>query len=227
MDFEHRSDCWYKDVCQVDSCDSCLRFLEMQHLLFSSGVPTSKQFPKKLIPADCDYNQFVQLNKIKEDIVSYVKQGYRNLYICSDNTGNGKTSWAIKILLKYFDSIWAGNGFRNRGLFIHVPTLLLQLKDFQNPVADDYKREILNSDIVIFDDIAVTEVSNYDLGNLLMYIDARILQEKFIIFTSNRTSRYSLARIVGERLASRIWETSIIVTLTGKDRRNGQPSDNK
>lgn len=221
MDYEHRFDCWYKDVCQLSGCDSCLRFMEMQYLMESSGIPTSKQYPARLIPQTVDYDSFVTLNNWKVNIVDKVNNSEKNLYICSTNTGNGKTSWAIKILLKYFDMIWAGNGFKTRGLFIHVPTLLLKLKDFQNPMSEEYKSAILNTDIVIFDDIAVTEVSKYDLGNLLMYIDARILQEKLIIFTSNKTTRSQLVSSIGDRLASRIWETSEIVTLMGKDRRNG------
>lgn len=221
MDYEHRSDCWYKDVCSKDICESCIRYSEMKHLMDTSYIPKSKQNPVKLIPQSEDYDSFIALNNIKDNIVEYVTNGYRNLYICSENTGNGKTTWAIKIMLKYFDNIWAGNGFKERGLFIHMPTLLLQLKNFKDPLSEDYKKLILTADIVIFDDIAVSEVSQYDLGNLLMYIDARILQEKFTIFTSNRTQRRHLVSLIGDRLASRIWETSIIVKLVGKDRRNG------
>ena len=221
MDYEHRSDCWYKDVCSKDICEPCIRYDEMKHLMDTSCIPKSKQHPVKLIPQDEDYDSFVILNDIKNSVGEYVFNGNKNLYICSENTGNGKTTWAIKIMLKYFDSIWAGNGFRTRGLFVHVPTLLLRLKTFDDPMPLEYRTNILDADIVIFDDIAVTEVSQYDLGNLLMYIDARILQEKFTIFTSNKVQRKQLTSLVGARLASRIWETSIIIELVGKDRRNG------
>lgn len=220
MGYEHRSDCWYKDVCQESICDGCIRYMEMEHLMDSSGIPKIRQYPTQLIPEDCDYEEFLNLSEIKSNIVDLVNTDF-NLYICSTNTGNGKTTWAIKILLKYFDGIWAGNGFRTRGLFVHVPTLLLQLKNFQNPLSEEYKQNILESDIVIFDDIAVSGVSPYDYNNLLMYIDNRLLNGKTNIFTSNKVTRKDLESVIGSRLASRIWETSVRVELIGKDRRNG------
>lgn len=226
MDYERRSDCWYKDVCQETVCDSCIRYMEMLHLMESSHIPEIQRKSTQLIPTEVDYDAFCVLADIKEQIVEFINSG-RSLYICSNYTGNGKTTWAIKLLLKYFDEIWAGNGFRTRGLFIHVPTLLLRLKDFNNPINNEFRQELLSTDVVIFDDIAVTGISQYDYNNLLMFIDNRILHGKSNIYTSNCTMNKDLQLILGSRLASRIWETSIIVKFVGKDRRNGQLTDIK
>ena len=220
MDYECPSNCWYRNVCQVNTCDHCIRYMEMSHLLENSGIPKVRQKPKSLIPDDADYGAFVMLSDIKDNILQRVECGF-NLYLGSKNTGNGKTSWAIKILLKYFDSIWAGNGFRIRGLFVHVPTLLSKLKDFDNPLSAEYRNSLLKADLIVWDDIAVSGISQYDYNNLLMYIDNRILNEKSNIFTSNKVSRYELEEVIGNRLASRIWEMSTKVTFLGKDRRNG------
>lgn len=220
MDYERPSNCWYRNVCQIDACDHCIRYMEMSHLLENSGIPKVRQRPTTLVPDDADYNSFVMLSDIKDNILQRVEGGF-NLYISSRNTGNGKTSWAIKIMLKYFDGIWAGNGFRVRGLFVHVPTLLSRLKDFDNPLSSEYRNSLLKADLIIWDDIAVSGISQYDYNNLLMYIDNRILNEKSNIFTSNKTSKYDLEEVIGNRLASRIWETSTKITLVGKDRRNG------
>ena len=187
----------------------------------SSGIPKIRQVPVYLRPDKIDFYSFCDLANIKDDIEDWVCNSEKNLYICSNNTGNGKTTWAIKLMLKYFDCIWAGNGFRTRGLFIHVPTLLLNLKNFQTPVSAEYKNDILTCDLVIFDDIAVSGISQYDYNNLLMFIDNRILNGKNNIFTSNKTSKNSLEDTIGSRLASRIWDTSQIIELKGKDRRNG------
>lgn len=228
MDYELNSECWYKNVCNqsMRACgngasSSCIRFLEMKHLMDSSGIPKIRQYPIALTPDEVDYDAFCKLAEIKDDIEPLVHNGEFNLYICSNNPGTGKTTWAIKLLLKYFDSIWAGNGFRTRGLLINVPTLLLQLKDFQNPVSEEYKNNILNSDLVIFDDIAVSGIGQYDYNNLLMYIDNRMLNGKANIYTSNKTTKQSLESVIGSRLASRIWEMSTIIEFRGKDRRNG------
>lgn len=211
--------CWYKNVCGQDNCtNSCVRFLEMQYLIDNSGIPVANQYPIQLVPDDIDYNVFCELADIKDNIVDFV-QGKGKLYICSSNTGNGKTTWATKMMLRYFDEIWAGNGFRVRGLFLHVPTLLLKLKDFDNPLSEEYKQNILSCDLVIWDDIASTGISNYDLSQLLMYIDSRNVNALSDIFTGNIVDENQLSKIIGVRLASRIWNSSEVMILKGKDRR--------
>lgn len=210
-------DCWYKDVCQNECSNNCIRYLEMKYLVDNSNIPKSKQYPISL-QAGVDYNAFCTLAEFKDDIARYVDEGF-NLYITSSCTGNGKTTWAIKLLLKYFDSIWAGNGFKTRGLFVHVPTLLNQLKNFQNPLSETYKKDLLECDLVVWDDIASTDMSAYDHSQLLSYIDQRIFSEKANIFTGNLPEFDTLAKAIGEKLASRIYRTSSVVEFKGKDRR--------
>lgn len=192
----------------------------MDYLLYHSQIPKKQQFPISLIPEDTDYSNFVFLADIKDDIITFVNGG-ENLYITSDYTGNGKTSWAIKIMLKFFDQIWSGNGFRVRGVFIHVPTFLTKLKShIKNP---DLEFESLVSclvdvDLVIWDDIASTGLSQYDHSQLLTYIDQRVLSGKSNIFTGNIPDKESLEKSVGARLTSRILSGEI-VELKGRDRR--------
>lgn len=191
----------------------------MKYLLDNSGIPKSRQYPQELI-ADVDLNAYRKLADIKSDIVDFVESG-SNLFICSQNTGNGKTSWAIKLMLRYFNEIWAGNGFKVRGLFVNVPTLLLQLKNFDNPLPEEFKQHLMDVDLVIWDEIASTSISNYDYSNLLMFLDYRILNDKSNIFTSNAVTKDELEKNVGAKLSSRIWNTSEIIEFRGKDRRNG------
>lgn len=210
--------CWYKEVCRSECSDACIRYLEMDYLVQHSGIPALYQYPKALEPERVDYDSFCLLADYKDDVVDFVNSG-KNLYIASAETGNGKTSWATKIMLKYFDSIWAGNGFRVRGLFLHVPTLLSQLKNFNNPLSEEYKQHILDADILVWDDIASTELSNYDLSQLLLYVDGRVNSLKSNIYTGNVDSADELQKLMGVRLASRIWNQSEVIILKGKDRR--------
>lgn len=213
---KRKEDCWYRKVCTYDNCVNCIRYAEMDYLIANSGIPKNRQKPISL-EAGIDYNAFCQLADIKDDIYNLVDTDF-NLYICSTETGNGKTSWAIKILLKYFDTIWAGNGFRVRGYFQHVPTLLNTLKDFSSN-HDALKNTLENADIVIWDDIASTKLSDYDTMQLLTFIDARIVDGKTNIYTGNITNQKGLQILLGSRLASRIWNCSTIVEFKGKDRR--------
>lgn len=191
----------------------------MKYLMDNSGIPKNRQIPKSLI-ADIDLEPYSKLADIKADIVKFVNNG-ENLFICSKYTGNGKTSWALKLLLKYFDEIWAGNGFRVRGVFVNVPTLLLQLKNFSHPLSEEYKHSLMEADLVVWDEIASTSISTYDYGNLLMFLDYRFSDGKSNIFTSNATTQEDIEKSVGAKLTSRIWNCSEIIEFRGKDRRHG------
>jgi DNA replication protein DnaC len=185
----------------------------------TSNIPQSRWFPDTLTPDDCDYDAFCDLADIKFHIDDFVKNG-ENLYLYSDRTGNGKTSWSIKLMLKYFDTIWAGNGFKCRGIFVHTPTLLTKLKDFDNKDAtfEQLKNLIPDVDLVIWDDIASTNLSNYDHSQLITLIDQRVLNRKSNIFTGN-LDKPGIIKSLGVRLASRVWNASTRIQLKGSDKR--------
>ena len=209
-------DCWYRDACTYDQCVNCIRYSEMKYLMDNSGLPKKKQCPIQL-DGSRDPKAFKLLADIKDDIFNFVSNG-ESLYIFSEYTGNGKTSWSIKLLLKYFDCIWAGNGFRVRGYFQHVPTLFNTLKDFSKS-HEALKNTLETADIVVWDDIASTKLSDYDIQQLLIIIDSRVSEGLSNIYTGNITSHEALTKAVGDRLSSRIWNLSTLVEFKGKDRR--------
>lgn len=210
-------DCWYRSVCKLE-CTGCVRFIEMSYLIDNSGIPKSHKKPLALHANETDRSEFKKLKKIKDNITAFVEQG-KNLYISSKSSGTAKTSWSIKLMLKYFDNIWNGNGQQVRGLFIHTPTFLQQLKDFDNPLTFEYKELVKSCDLVVWDDIATSHVSNYEYTQLLIYIDHRILNGKSNIYTSNVTTLESLEEIIGSRLASRIFSTSKVIEFKAADGR--------
>ena len=217
-------DCWYKNTCKnynTNSCNNnCIRYSEMNYLITSSRIPKGNQFKNELIAQPTDLENFKFLNEIKKDISNFVNNG-ENLYIYSKNFGNGKTTWSIKIMQNYFNDIWLGNGFTQRGLFIHVPSFLTKFKEIINKKDEEFedmKKQLLEVDLVIWDDIAAGKLSDYDHTNLLTYIDQRKLNGKSNIYTGNLNEQ-ELVDAVGNRLTSRIWHDSIVVELFGKDRR--------
>lgn len=214
------TECWYKDTCS-DDCDKCAVFFQMNWQMEHSGLPKAKQKTIELWLDDDnagDMKAFHRLKEIKTNIVDFVEQG-KNLYICSDITGNGKTSWAIKMLHTYFHYTAVGNYDNLKGMFVSTTELLLQLKDFNNPISKKYIDNLKNVDLVVWDDIAVNGMSQYDFTQLFTIIDKRILAEKSNIFTSNQPTADGLASCVGSRMVSRIYYTSEVIELKGKDRR--------
>lgn len=217
MENSKNTDCWYVNSCEED-CSKCVIYPQMKWQFDNSGLPKSKYAPIRLTPQPNDRRAFEQLADIRENIDEFVEQG-KNLYICGATPGNGKTSWAIKMLQTYFHYVAEGNLFTVKGMFVSVPDLLLKFKDFDSPLSKEYKDNLRNTDLLILDDVAITGLTQYDYLQLFALVDSRILANKSTIFTSNNARLDDLEAVVGERLASRIWRNSIIVEIKGDDRR--------
>lgn len=219
-----KNKCWYISACGKygsPECNaSCIRYMEMDFLMQNSGIPRNKQYSVLLTPSKKDVQAFLTLKEIKDDIIAFVENG-ESVYIYSHNFGNGKTTWAIKLMQKYFDSVWAGNGFRCRGIFIHVPTFLTKIKEGISRKDEDFetlKNRLMTVDLVIWDDIAATKLGDFDHANLLTYIDQRKLNQLSNIYTGN-LDQDELQEALGNRLASRVWNDSTPVKFVGADRR--------
>ena len=123
------------------------------------------------------------------------------------------------MLHTYFHHTAEGNYENLKGMFVTTSDLLIRLKDFNNPLPKSYRDNLEKVDLVIWDDIAVSGISQYDYTQLYSILDKRILAEKSNIFTSNVTTPEELLKLLGNRLMSRIMYSSEIVELKGKDMR--------
>lgn len=216
--------CWYENGCnlyQPNCIKTCHRYLEMKYLIDNCGMPHADKYIKPLTPENIDLPAFKRLKEIKDNILCFVESG-DNLYIVSENFGNGKTTWSLKLLYKYFDEVWCGNGFKVRGYFIYVPEFLNNLRMFEYKNSAEYQqvsKAIHNADVVVWDDIGANNLSNIDHTNLSSFIDPRIIKGKSNIFTGNLLSD-ELKLAVGNRLHNRIWDSSEVVKFIGRGRRN-------
>ena len=215
-------DCWYKDVCTLDNpCNMCIKYIEMSYMMENSNLPKAKQKVITLTAPECDLEAYTRLAEIKDNIYDFVHSG-KNLYIASVQSGNGKTSWAIKLMHKYFEVMWDGNGLRDRALFIHVPTFLMKCKDFshRDEEFERIKKLVMSVDLVVWDDIASTQISSYDYSQLLVYLDNRSLSELSNIYTGNFPNREKLVTQIGSKIASRVWSIDTeVVIFKGEDMR--------
>jgi DNA replication protein DnaC len=176
-------------------------------------------FPQSLY-ADKDLPAFRQLKAIKDDIKNWVKEG-NSLYLYSKSFGNGKTSWAVKLMLAYFNQIWRGNCFRTRGIFISVPEFFDRERLRMNNQDEEFIRirdSLLDADLVIWDDVSIVKMTEYNSATFFNFVDARVLSGKANIFTGN-LDQEKLKEFVGGRWASRIWNTSQVIEFVDCDKR--------
>ena len=220
MEKQRESNCWYLKTCK-DDCDKCVRYIQMKWQMDNSGLYPAQQKPIKMCIIESingvDREAYKKLSDIRENITEFV-DNHENLYICSEQAGNGKTSWAIRMLHTYFHQRAVGNYDNLLGMFVNTTDLLIKLKDFNNPLPKKYLDNLENVDLVVFDDIAInSNISNYDYTQLFNIINKRMMAEKSSIFTSNVTKYEDLEALFGPRLASRVYNTSQIIELKGLD----------
>lgn len=213
-------DCWYKDICNNTCTNGCIRYNCMYSLFKRAGVPESLWVPKKLICGDHDIESFKYLSEVSDNIADWVKNG-NNMYIYSSVCGNGKTSWSIKLLYKYFDSIWHKSGFDCHGLFINVPTFLYQCKRSISQPSKEFDElcDLINKvELVIWDDLPCSTFTGYEHQIILQYIDNRINSGLANIFTGN-CNKEECTKLMGDRLTSRVFGNSDIVEFVEGDKR--------
>lgn len=173
-----------------------------------------------LYPQPADVKAFERLDNIKNKITIFMKK-HNNLLITSSNTGNGKTTWAAKIILHYIDSYAQEYSFKDNTpvLFVNIPEYLTKKKLAMSDKAlaeeiSEIEKAIFTAKIVVFDDIATKIATDYDREVLYMYINNRTDNFLTNIYTTN-ISIYNLSNELGSRLADRIVGYSTCIELNG------------
>lgn len=218
--------CYLFDRCNHKDCtsDFCERKYRMDSL-YSSALLSETQKQRITLHTDNgndnDIRNFRFLAEIERTIDKFILEG-KNLYIHSAICGNGKSSWAIRLLQAFFEKIWARTDLSApRALFISVPRLLLALKENiseRSEYVAYIKENISKADIVVWDDIAAKVGSEFELNHLLAMIEERLALGKSNIYTSN-LDKEGLKFALGDRLASRVASMSLDIEFTGSDKR--------
>ena len=151
-----------------------------------------------------------------------------SLLIYSNNVGNGKTTWAQKIM-RYFIMKHSIEHPDADYVFINVSEFLqLRKKAISNPSAraefDTLEERVKEARLVVFDDIAYRQGSGFDEEYLYTIIDYRYRNMMNNIFTSNAT-RVEMRDILGNRIADRILDKrTLLYPIQGGSRRSTQPA---
>ena len=212
--------CWYKRICTEQCSENCIRYKLMYSLFKQSNLPEALWNYKELVCHEKDLQVYKKLQAKSDAILNFIESG-NNLYIYSENCGNGKTTWAIRLMYSYFDKIWHKSCFDCKALFVSVPKFLYNCK---RSISQDVKgfedlcNLISEVDLVIWDDIGEMKASDYEHQILFQYIDDRINSKKSNIYTSNK-NKEQLEDVLGVRLASRIYNCSECIEFLEEDKR--------
>lgn len=220
--------CFVKDSCakyKKGLCEDnsfCVRLFKISQLydlgLFSD---TQRKHLNLRIDNDgTDREQFGILKSIEDNIEDFIKKG-KNLYIYSQQCGNGKTSWALRLAQSYVNKIWYKCDISCKILFISVPKFFISLKDNisnRNDYIQHIKENVIHCDLVIWDDIGTKVGTEFEIENMLNIVDNRISNGKSNIYTSNMNP-VQLNERIGERLYSRIVNLSKNIEFSGLDKR--------
>jgi len=197
-----------------------------QYMLEHSMLPPYQWQEDELKPDECDIQSYERLKHIREDLDNFIVSHKNNLLICGKNLGCGKTSWALKLLLTYFEmsndkffGIDEGDverGVLDIGIFLQTATFLVEMKQFGgNEEAHKLYKRLKKTELVVFDDISSVKMSSYDYNILYALVETRIFAHMPNIFTTNITDIDEMRDILGPRLADRIWANSVIIELKG------------
>lgn len=217
-------DCWMKDTCpRYGRCETfCMKLFKLNELYEKSLVSNNLRKHVNLRPDSngTDREEFKQLKSYVDNIEDFVSSG-KCVYIHSKTTGNGKTSWALRFIESYFNSIWWKSDLKCRALYISVPRYILALKEnISSPSSyiEYINNNVFQADLVVLDEVGIKTATVFEMEHLLDIVNQRIELGKSNIYTSN-LSDGELRERLGDRLYSRIANYSYNIELCGVDKR--------
>lgn len=217
--------CYAEKYCKknkAECSEDCTAYVLLRNLYNLSKLPERYKYNIPLVPGKDDLEAFNELNEFMKDIENHVAQG-EGLYIWSESTGNGKTSWAAKIMNYYFRKIVFKTGLENEGLYINVPTFLEDLRAYYSNEDDEFTQVLYMArwaNLLIMDDIGAEKPSEWVSERLLQIINFREAEGKSTIYTSN-ISPAELGKKLGNRIKSRIMGNAKEIHLVAADKRGG------
>lgn len=208
----------YLSKCDCECGDDCLEYFKFSLYAAHSNIPKNKIRYNTIDLSKCSKDAQNIINGILNDPVTLVKNGL-SLYLHGD-TGVGKTTLGIKILLNYFyhkcmDSIPDNEC---RGIFIPVDELIEYHRYHKDdPDFTDNIQIVKDCDLVVFDNLFATGYTKYGHEIVDSVIRYRVLHEKSNIYTSNITLDDAYNDF--QMIASLCGENAISIHIVGDDHR--------
>lgn len=213
--------CTIHNVCphSKNCTKTCCGYYQSQLMFDASNLPKRALEVNKLVPEKVDQEAYRICSKYKDNVLEYTQKGY-GIYIFSKNIGNGKTTWAYKIGLEYIKQTSLIPEYNGSVYFVNVSELFefLRINLNNKELLWGIEDKIMNSELVIFDDLGVEAPTEWVSGKLYNYINHRYTNGKAMVFTSN-LDYGQVAERVGSRIMDRISDVCKRVEFKGVSRR--------
>lgn len=215
--------CYAKDYCKGYGTEKCTErcdfWWKLNALYEASQIPIRYRHNIPLKPEQVDRQAFMFLKEFSEDITNKVEAG-ESIFIFSEVTGNGKTTWATKIANQYIRKIVSTSLLEDEVLYLNVSLFLDQLKgqfsNFNEGISE-LQEMAKKCNLLILDDIGAERPSEYVCERLYDLINYRYTNMLTTIYTSNLTPN-EIGDRLGSRIESRV-KSAYQVNLVGSDRR--------
>lgn len=152
--------------------------------------------------------------ELAADIVAWGKRlvdGEAGNLILVGPTGSGKSWAAWEVLERAVAAGYAGR------------IVFASSADWRETIAPppdrDRLRRMAEADVLVLDDLGSARIGEWEKECLLGVVDERWSHDRPIVITSNLPS---LREAMGERIASRLADGAMTITVTGADRRRAR-----
>ncbi len=206
---------------QLDSLDFTEKFI-----LKNSYLPRYQYIEDNLVP-DIDTTQFLRLREIRGNMRNFLNSSTNNLVLCSEHLGNGKTSWAVKLMLTYIELQKGKLDYVDENevnvdnfdycVFCQSVPFLVEMKQFgNNKKSYEMYQRLCKTNLAVIDDLGAVPMSQYDYNIIYAILERRLFSGLPTIITTNFVSKDLAEKELGVRLADRIWNNSEIIEFKSK-----------
>ena len=195
-------------------------------ILNNSYLPRYQWIEDSLKALD-DSESFKRLVEIRTDLSHFLSSELNNLVICSNNLGNGKTSWAVKLMLTYIEMQKGKLDYVDEKkinvdnydycVFCQSVPFLVEMKQFgSNKKSYEMYQRLCRTNLAIIDDLGAAPMSQYDYNIIYAIFEKRLFEGRPTIVTTNFANKESAEKELGPRLVDRIWSNSEIIEFKNR-----------
>ena len=186
---------------------------KLNNLFELSGLPKKYFEPQHLVKREVDADCWDWLEDVRNNIVEEVQRGL-NIVITSTIVGNGKTSWAVRLLQRYLAETALDGRMVEKGMFVVSAQLLTEFGDYNyfQTMKEFLERfeKLKTCDLLVIDEIGGGSLTKASYPYLYDLVNYRVDNNLSTIYTTNYTDE-EVINLLGQRLYSRIYDTSVVL----------------